>query len=478
MASTIKVDNVQNQPGTNIINKCGSAITVGAGSDTTTVPGAATVTGNLSGAEITSSSNVVKSNAFQAADAGNIISQSGTDITVGASGDTIALASGASQTGFGRTGTVDWDTTPKTATFTAASGTGYFCNTSGGAFTCNLPAGSAGAIVSLADYTDSWNTDNVTVTPNGSEKINGVAASATLSTQGQSVTFVYVDSTEGWKNVQDSTSAVTGRSYITATVSGACNTLTTVDTDYKVAKFVGPGTFCVSTVSSVSPENVVSYMVVAGGGNGGQVDGNNGGGAGGGGGYREVISPSAPYTGSPLNGYPTPANLITLTATGYPITVGGGGANPSTFSTTTSAGGANGNSGSGGSGSGGSPISTPAGAGNTPPTTPPQGNNGGTSIPHSGQPFANRSGGGGGGAGGTGGAGSAGSGGTPGSATPSQITGAGVSYSQGGKGSCGNTSSGPDIGAVNTGNGNGGKQTPAVTRNGSSGIVVIRYKFQ
>ena len=79
MASTIKVDNVQNQPGTNIIDKCG------------------------------------------------------TTITLGQSGDTINLASGASQTGFGRTGTVDWDTASiKTATFTAVSGNGYFCNTTGG----------------------------------------------------------------------------------------------------------------------------------------------------------------------------------------------------------------------------------------------------------------------------------------------------------------------------------------------------------
>ena len=218
-------------------------------------------------------------------------------------------------------------------------------------------------------------------------------------------------------------------------------------------------------------------MVVAGGGNGGQVDGNNGGGAGGGGGYREVISPSAPYTGSPLNGYPAPGNLVTLTATAYPITVGGAASN-SIFSTITSAGGGSGNSGSGGSGAGGAPTSTSAGSGNTPPTTPPQGQNGGTSIPHSGTPFPNRSGGGGGGAGGTGGNGSSGTGGSPGSTTPSEITGSGVNYSQGGKGSCGNTSSGPDIAAVNTGNGNGGKQTPAVTRNGSSGIVVIRYKYQ
>ena len=69
---------------------------------------------------------------------------------LGASGDTVALASGASQTGFGRTGTVDWQTgSIKTATFTAANGEGYFADTSGGAFNMNLPAGSAAAIVLL-----------------------------------------------------------------------------------------------------------------------------------------------------------------------------------------------------------------------------------------------------------------------------------------------------------------------------------------
>ena len=132
MASTIKVDNVQNQPGTNIINKCG------------------------------------------------------TDITLGQSGDTVALASGASQTGFGRTGTVDWQTgSIKTSTFTAANGEGYFANTSGGAFTMNLPAGSAGNIVSIVDYTNTFQTYAVTVSPNGAEKIGGIAANAILNTEGQ-----------------------------------------------------------------------------------------------------------------------------------------------------------------------------------------------------------------------------------------------------------------------------------------------------
>src|SRR5210317_1735780 len=149
--------------------------------------------------------------------------QCGTNLTVGASGDTITFPSGTtvvnngSQTGFGRTGTVDWDTTAKTAGFTAVSGNGYFVNTTSGAITVTMPAGSAGDIVSLADYTNTWQTNAVTVTPNGSDKIGGINANAILSTEGQSVTFVYVDATEGWKNIQDSTSNVIGNAFIVAT---------------------------------------------------------------------------------------------------------------------------------------------------------------------------------------------------------------------------------------------------------------------
>ena len=52
--------------------------------------------------------------------------QSGTTLTLGASGDTVTLAAGASQSGFGRTGTVDWNSTIRTSGFTAVSGVGYF----------------------------------------------------------------------------------------------------------------------------------------------------------------------------------------------------------------------------------------------------------------------------------------------------------------------------------------------------------------
>jgi hypothetical protein len=119
--------------------------------------------------------------------------RSGSTLTLGGPGTAVTLACGATQTGFGRTGTVDWQTTPKTATFTAVSGEGYFANTSGGAFTMNLPAGTAGNIVSVVDYTNTFQTNSLTIAPNGSQKIGGAAASNTLSTEGQSVTFVYVD---------------------------------------------------------------------------------------------------------------------------------------------------------------------------------------------------------------------------------------------------------------------------------------------
>ena len=108
----------------------------------------------------------------------NIINENSNTITIGASGDTIALASGASQTGFGRTGTVDWQTGDiKTSTFTAVNGQGFFADTSSGAITMNLPAGTAGNIVSVVDYTNTFQTNALTIAPNGSQKIGGVAKS-------------------------------------------------------------------------------------------------------------------------------------------------------------------------------------------------------------------------------------------------------------------------------------------------------------
>ena len=130
--------------------------------------------------------------------------QSGSTLTLGGSGTAVTLACGATQTGFGRTGTVDWQTgSIKTATFTAANGEGYFCDTAGGSFEVDLPAGSAGAIVSIQDYNNTFDSNSLTVDPNGSEKINGGTAGApvSLTTEGLGITFVYIDATVGWRSV-------------------------------------------------------------------------------------------------------------------------------------------------------------------------------------------------------------------------------------------------------------------------------------
>jgi hypothetical protein len=138
--------------------------------------------------------------------------RTGGTLTLGGCGTTVTLGAGATQSGFGRTGTVDWCTTAKTAPFTGVSGTGYFVNTTCGAVTVTLPATpSAGDIISIADYASTFQTNNLTICGNSS-KIGGVCATAELSTQGQSVTLVYVDGTQGWKNTMDSTSNVTGAS--------------------------------------------------------------------------------------------------------------------------------------------------------------------------------------------------------------------------------------------------------------------------
>ena len=438
----------------------------------------------------------------------NIVNKCGTTITLGASGDTIELASGASQTGFGRTGTVDWDTTPKTATFSAVSGNGYFVNTTAGVITVNLPAGVAGAIVSLADYAATWQTNNVTVAPNGTDKIGSLNENASLNTEGQSVTFVYVDSTQGWINTMDSTSNVRGASPFIVATGG---TITTCG-DYKIHSFTGPGTFCVSAVSGCATKNIVGYQVVAGGGGSSPCVNSGGGGAGG---FREGRNvPIDNFTASPLVAN-APTNAVTVTATAFPIVIGGGGsATPtgcyantrngsnSSFNTIIATGGGGGGlfsactplelvgyGASGGSGGGGTapappPGPAPGGSGNTPPVSPSQGSNGGGGYHEGGVYF---SGGGGGGAtavGVTGGNGpSPAPSGQGGAGANSSITGSSVGRAGGGNGGgCGGPAGGSvgfgggaqaASGTANTGGG-GGAQGGA----GGSGIVIIRYKFQ
>jgi len=442
--------------------------------------------------------------------------QSGTALQVGASGDTITLPSGATlniagtitnsgtATGFGA---VDWQTSDvKTSTFTAVAGKGYLVNTTGGAITVNLPAGSAGAQIALADYAGTWDSNNCTVAANGSEKIQGTTDDATFSRDREALQILYVDSTQGWIITSVADQGGTQAAYIAA--SGGTET---TSGDYKIHTFTGSGTFTVTAVGNSIGSNSVDYLIVAGGGGGAVQSSGPQGGAGGAG------------AGGLRQNYPNPATGGTpVSVQAYPVTVGAGGAGgtgrapngaASVWNSVSSAGGGGGAGGpdgpqavgqNGGSGGGGAYSNGSGGSGNTPPVSPSQGNGGGNGSP--------------GGYGGGGGGGHA----TPGTDNTNQsggqlggngsavtITGSSVTYAGGGAGGSygeggasgpapggggtggkGCTSPVPQRvggnGTANTGGGGGGSgpgsggptPPPAGGGTGGSGVVVLRYKYQ
>ena len=423
---------------------------------------------------------------------------------------------------------MDWQTgSIKTATFTAVSGEGYFANTSGGVFNITLPASpSAGDIVAVKDYGLSFQTNNLTVDRNGSNINGSGATNPVLSTEGQSVVFVYVDATKGWVPTQDDSSTIQAAtpSYMAATGG----TETTCG-NCKIHTFTGPGTLTVTAVGNSLGSDKLGYMVVAGGGGG--ASGPSGGG-GGGGGFREAKGTNVCYSASPLA---APASITLTAPTAIPITVGGGGSggnggpeacnstqgtngSNSIFSTITSAGGGRGQgtssnpcggaAGNGGSGGGAGGTAGAFGSGNTPTVSPAQGFDGEDRYT-AGSPSG---GGGGGGAtsssgntnadGGTGattsisatptayagGGGSGASGSTCIGSTPrSPLGGGNGGTGGGGSGSRGAPTPGSapngGAGSANTGGGGGGAGRRSSVENydggaGGSGIVIIRYKFQ
>ena len=462
-----------------------------------------------------------------------LVTKCGSNITLGASGKTVRIACGASTEGMGRTGTVDWCSTIYTnspGTITSVAGKGYFINTTAGEVTINLPTSpSVGDIIAIKDYANTFDSNNVIIGRGGSN-INGVATNSRLFTESQSVTLIYVDSTKGWQDIHDSTSNITGATYVVATGGNA--TLTCGN--FKTHVFTADGTLCVSAIGSSAGSNAVEYLVVAGGGSGGKAGdlsayASGGGGAGG---WRSYsISPTA----SPINA----SALMPVSVQAYPITVGAGGSgnysagSNSVFSTITSAGGGVGGisapggpnqcradgkpGGSGGGGGSGPSINGSGGTGNTPSVTPAQGTNGGT-----GNPTGATGGGGGGGGltaganapqpvtkGGDGGTGSyvadsfigptapsygtpgpvsntryfsgggGGGSGYPGYASPGGLAGSGGGGAGGGA-TPGSPSAQGENGTANTGGGAGGSRgNPTTNANtGGSGIVMIRYRYQ
>jgi hypothetical protein len=69
----------------------------------------------------------------------------------------------------------------------------YLTDTSGGAFVLTLPSGNVGDVVRVSDAGESWDVENLTVTPAAGEEIDGygVGASLVCDVVGAWVQFVY-----------------------------------------------------------------------------------------------------------------------------------------------------------------------------------------------------------------------------------------------------------------------------------------------
>jgi hypothetical protein len=392
-------------------------------------------------------SSIIKVDTIQDQDGNNIINENANTITIGKSGDTVTVASGATFVGGG----IEWQSSIVTGTtLSAVAGKGYWIDTTSNTCTITLPASaSVGDQLIFTDYARTWDTNNLTIDQNSLNYQGNSSPNPVYDTAGESVHIVYSGATQGWIPVDD------------------------------------------GAVALETPQTyTVDFLVIAGGGGSAFY------GAGGAGGYRtstQSVTPGTTITvtvGDGGTGGDTSGNKGT---NGSDSSISGSG-----LTTITSAGGGAGggqaggqeNGGSGGSGGGGS-ASSPGigGSGNTPSTSPSQGNNGGTGG--EGGPFS--TGGGGGGAGGTGGTGGASTAGNGGNGTASSITGSSVTRAGGGGGGTGpgntagtgGTGGGGDginsgvagtAGAANTGGGAGGSgysPSGGPGAAGGKGVVIL-----
>ena len=399
-------------------------------------------------------SSIIKVNTVQDTDGNNIINENANTITIGASGDTISIPSGATlanngtATGFAA---IDWQSTVVTgATHTASANQGIWINTTSNACNLTLPSSpSVGDQLIFSDFARTWSTNAVTLTLNGSKYQGNTTPVPVYDTQGETVHIVYSGSTQGWIPIND------------------------------------------GAVALETPQIVdIEYLAVAGGGSGGR--GNSGGGGAGGlltnfGGTALSINTTTVMTvtvgagGAAISGASGAGNQganSTISGPGFStVTAIGGGAGGRGNSIAPAPGVPGGNGGSGGgSGYGGS-----GGSG-----TSPQGNDGGSNNPVTGGPKYGGSGGGGAGANGGNGAGSGGGNGGNGSAN--SITGSSVTYAGGGGGSVDNPGGGGsggsggggagsyDVqgpGTDGLGGGGGGIHTTNDSGKGGDGVVIL-----
>ena len=338
-------------------------------------------------------------------------------------------------------GEISWQSTIITANSTIVASRGYWINTTSGPVTITLPAAaSVGDTIQIVDYAGTFNTNNLTVNPNGL-KIQADTGNRVIVTNRIALTFTFIDSTQGWL----------------------------LSSGYKEE----------ANAFYVPPYNI-DFLVVAGGGGASF-------GGGGGGGYRtstQTLNSTTLITVTVGDGgaFNTNGSNSSISASGLTtITSAGGGRGGGDGSNT-------GTGAAGGSGGGGGHSPDAGGSGNTPSASPVQGYAGGT-----GQAPSNFGGGGGGGASAVGatstGSGSS-SGGNGGAGTANSITGSSVTYAGGGGGAYGATGgaggggnsssgtpgSGDQDGTANTGGGAGGSNgggSGSGGKSGGKGVVIL-----
>ena len=155
--------------------------------------------------------------------------QSGTDLEIGSSGDTITIPSGATFTQSGTmnasaitagtiatarlgTGTASSSTVlygdntwgvggttweSKSADFTAAASKAYFCDTTSNNIDVTLPSGVIGDEIHFLDVSGTFDTNDLTILY-GSSKIQGASSNLDVATERAGFTLIYYNATQGW----------------------------------------------------------------------------------------------------------------------------------------------------------------------------------------------------------------------------------------------------------------------------------------
>ena len=97
-------------------------------------------------------------------------------------------------------GGTSWQAVHTSATLTAVAGNGYFIDTTSNVCNVTLPGGTLGDEVTLVDYAATFDTNNLTVTPDSGEKIQGQSADTTLTcaVERAGFTLAYSGASQGW----------------------------------------------------------------------------------------------------------------------------------------------------------------------------------------------------------------------------------------------------------------------------------------